>query len=109
MGADHYRCSKQGHTGKSYIISGTQFNGLSAGAAYGDNAQMATNYPIVVMLTTKGIFAARTHDHSTMGIATGNKIVSTTFDVPASLQAGPSLIFVIANGIPSIPKLVQVN
>jgi hypothetical protein len=44
-----------------------------------------------------------------MGIATGNKIVSTTFDVPASLQAGPSLIFVIANGIPSIPKLVQVN
>src|SRR4029077_10096110 len=33
--------------GKSYVVKGTQFNGLSQGAAYGDDAQMATNYGLV--------------------------------------------------------------
>ena len=33
--------------GASYQISGTQFNGLSVGADYGDDATMATNYPLV--------------------------------------------------------------
>jgi hypothetical protein len=42
-----------------------------------------------------------------MGIATGSTTVSTTFDVPAAAEAGPSVIFVVANGIPS--KGVRVN
>jgi hypothetical protein len=89
--------------GSSYTISGTQFNGLSAGNAYGDDAQMATNFPIVRIANaaTKHVFYARTHDHSTMGIATGTTTVSTTFDVPAAAETGPSTIVVVANGIPS--------
>ncbi|MGA8866948.1 MAG: hypothetical protein WB510_08265 [Candidatus Sulfotelmatobacter sp.] len=97
--------------GNSYTISGTQFNGLSAGTAYGDDAQMATSYPVVRIenAATKHIFYARTHDHSTMGIATGSTTVSTTFDVPAGIETGTSAIFVVANGIPSKPKVVTIN
>jgi hypothetical protein len=95
--------------GDSYTISGTQFNGLSAGTTYGDDAQMATSYPIVRITNTatKHVFYARTHDHSTMGIATGSTIVSTTFDVPAAAETGASTIVVVANGIPS--KAVKVT
>jgi len=97
--------------GDSYTISGTQFNGLSAGTAYGDDAQMATSYPIVRIENeaTKHIFYARTHNFSTMGIATGTTIVSTTFDVPATIETGASAIFVVANGIPSAPKSVTIE
>jgi len=95
--------------GDSYTISGTQFNGLSAGTTYGDDAQMATSYPIVRITNTatKHVFYARTHDHSTMGIATGSAIVSTTFDVPAAAETGASMIVVVAKGIPS--KAVKVT
>jgi hypothetical protein len=97
--------------GNSYTISGTQFNGLSAGTAYGDDAQMATNYPLVAIRNnaTKHFFFARTHNHSTMGIATGSTIVSTTFDVPAGIETGASSIYVVANGIPSAGKPITVN
>jgi hypothetical protein len=85
------------------VISGTQFNGLTAGTAYGDDAQMATSYPLVQLTNqaTKHVFYARTHDHSTMGIATGSTTVSTTFDVPATAETGVTALVVIANGIPS--------
>src|SRR5215467_16022058 len=33
--------------GGSYVISGHLFNGMSQGAAYGDDQQSATNYPLV--------------------------------------------------------------
>jgi hypothetical protein len=91
-------------------IQGTQFNGLSQGAMYGDDAQMATNYPIIriVNKSTKHVFYARTHNHSTMGVATGSTIVSTEFDLPSTIETGPSAIFVVANGIPSRPKMVTI-
>jgi len=97
--------------GKTYKISGKQFNGLSAGAAYGDDAQMATNYPLVEIKNKKTghVFWARTHNHSTMGISTGNQIVSTQFDVPATIEKGASTIFVVANGISSVGKTATVN
>jgi Kelch motif protein len=97
--------------GSSYTISGTQFNGLSAGSTYGDDGQMASSYPLVRIenQATKHIFYARTHNHSTMGIATGAAIVSTTFDVPATIETGKSAIFVVANGIASAPKLVTIE
>jgi len=97
--------------GQSYSISGTQFNGLSAGAAYGDDAQMATSYPLVRIRNnaTKHVFYARTHDHSTMGVATGKKTVSTHFDVPSGMETGASSLVVVANGIASAPAAVTVQ
>jgi hypothetical protein len=51
---------------------------------------------------------ARTHDHSSMGVATGALVVSTTFDVPAQIELGPSDLYVVANGIASAPVAVDV-
>ncbi|HEV2489864.1 MAG TPA: kelch repeat-containing protein [Candidatus Acidoferrales bacterium] len=90
-----------GSTGNA--ISGTQFNGLSQGAMYGDNAQMATNYPLVRVTNnlTGHVFYCKTHDHSTMAVATGAATVSTEFDLPSNVETGPSTLQVVANGIPS--------
>jgi Domain of unknown function (DUF4082) len=89
--------------GTSYSLSGTQLNGLSQGAMYGDDAQAATNYPLVRITNnaTNHVFYAKTHNHSTMAVATGSAIVSTQFDVPAGIETGPSQLVVVANGIPS--------
>lgn len=97
--------------GTTSSISGQKFNGLSQGAAYGDDAQMATNYPLVRITnnSTGHVFYAKTHGHSTMAVATGTRIVSTNFDVPASMETGASTLVVVANGIPSVGVAVTVN
>ena len=84
-------CPTDLHPGVSYTLSGTQLNGLSQAVSYGDDAQMATNYPLVRLRNpaTGAVFYCRTFDHSTMGVATGAATVSTTFTVPAAVpQAG---------------------
>ncbi len=88
--------------GQTYPISGTQFNGVSTGASYGDDFQDTTNYPLVRIVnnTTNHVFYARTHGHSTMGVATGSTPVSTNFDVP-NMETGACTLYVVANGIPS--------
>jgi hypothetical protein len=97
--------------GTTYTISGTQFNGLSQGAAYGDDFQDATNYPLVKIVNTGTghVFYAKTHNHSTMGLATGSTIVSTSFDVPSGIETGVSTLYVIANGIPSAGTSVTIS
>jgi hypothetical protein len=97
--------------GMTYSISGTQFNGLSQANAFGDEYQTATNYPLVRITNnaTTHVFYARTHDHSTMGVATGSAVVSTHFDVPASMETGASQLEVVANGIPSAPVNITVQ
>lgn len=96
------------HAGASYKISGTQFNGVSQGAAYGDDAQMNTNFPLVrfTSLITGKVSYWKTHDHSTMGVATGSKLVSTYFDVPDTADLTIGTLSVVANGIPSNPWLI---
>ncbi|MGD0415725.1 MAG: hypothetical protein ABSA80_10265 [Terriglobales bacterium] len=97
--------------GSTYSISGTQFNGLSQAAAFGDELQTATNYPLVKITnsSTHHVFYARTHDHSTMGVATGTTTVSTNFDVPSTMETGASTLVVVANGIPSAAVSVTVK
>ncbi len=96
--------------GGSYVISGHRFNGMSQGAAYGDDQQSATNYPLVRITNnaTGHVFYSRTHNHSSMAVAF-NGIVSTHFDVPANQELGPSQLVVVANGIPSAPIAVTVQ
>jgi hypothetical protein len=93
------------------FINGTQFNGLSQGASYGDDAQSATNYPLVQITNnaTGDQAVARTHDHSTMAVATGSALVSTLFDVSANTETGPSTLRVVANGIPSPEMAINVS
>jgi hypothetical protein len=44
-----------------------------------------------------------------MGVATGNTIVSTKFDVPSGMETGASTLEVVANGIPSKKVSLTVN
>jgi hypothetical protein len=97
--------------GDTYQISGTQFNGLSQAGGMGDEYQTSTNYPLIQITntSTKHVFYAREHDPSTMGVATGSTVVSTSFDVPTTIETGASSLVVIANGIPSAPVSVTVE
>jgi hypothetical protein len=97
--------------GTTVQISGTQFNGLTVGSDYGDDCTNATNYPIVRItnIATGHVFYARTHDHSTMAIATGSAIVSTMVDIPANAETGSSKFEVVANGIASRARQVTVQ
>jgi hypothetical protein len=97
--------------GKTTSLKGTQLNGLSQGAAYGDDAQSASNYPLVRITNnaTGHVFYARTHTYSSMGVATGSTIVSTDLDVPADIELGASQLEVVVNGIASVPVTVTVN
>jgi hypothetical protein len=96
--------------GDSYTISGRQFNGLSQGASFGDDAQSATNYPIVRITNTASghVFYARTTNPSTMSIAPG-AAGSVTFTVPATIDTGAGELVVIANGIASKNVAVTVK
>jgi hypothetical protein len=97
--------------GSSYEITGTQFNGLSQANSFGDEFQTNTNYPLVRItnIASGAVFYARTHGHSTMGVATGTTPVSTNFDVPSNAPTGASKLVVVANGIPSAPVDVTVQ
>jgi hypothetical protein len=97
--------------GTTFQIFGTQFNGLSQANSFGDELQTFTNYPLVRIKNnaTGHVFYARTHDHSTMGVRTGNATVSTNVDVPAGMETGASTLQVVANGIASAPFSVTVN
>lgn len=89
--------------GSTHGVWGFQFNGRSQAQAYGDEYSASQNYPLVRIINkaTHHVFYARTHDHSTMGVATGDRLVSTRFDVPQQIESGPSRLEVVANGIAS--------
>jgi hypothetical protein len=99
---------KVGSTGNA--ISGTNFNGFDLGGAYGDDAQAATNFPLV-RITNNGtgdVCFARSHDFSTMGVWTTGT-TNAEFDVPGSCETGASTLQVIVNGIASTGVSVKLK
>lgn len=107
--------------GNAIQISGLQFNGLSQANGYGDDCTSATNYPLVKIVNnqTNHVKFCRTHDHTTvdgsgnvvisMGVATGAAVITTNVDIPSDIDTGDSMLFVVANGIPSQPFAVSVQ
>jgi len=92
---------KIGSTGNA--ISGTNFNGFSLGAVYGDDGQMSTNYPIVRITnnSTGDVCYARSYNFSTMGVWTSGT-TSAVFDIPKKgCETGASTLQAIVNGIAS--------
>jgi len=96
--------------GSSYVVSGTQLNGLTQGAYYGDDQQAATNYPLVRIKnnSTGHVFYARTSGHTTMTVAL-NASGSTNFKVAPNTESGASTLYVVANGIPSAGTAITVG
>lgn len=96
--------------GRTYSLSGTQFNGLSQTSSYGDDAGVATNYPIA-RLTNTGtgkVRYLRSFAFSSLGIATGNSPQTASVSVPDDTAPGQYDLVVVANGIPSDPVTVHV-
>ncbi len=80
------------------------FNGISEGAAYGDDAQMNSNYPLARMTNANGdVFYCRTYNWSSTGVMTGSALVTTEFTPPAGLAPGTYSLVVVANGNSSDP------
>jgi hypothetical protein len=91
----------------SFRLTGTQLNGISEGASYGDDNQSASNYPIVQLTDSQNnVSYARTSSWSSTGVVTGNAQVSTTFQLPPADGPGVYYLSTIANGIASTPVLV---
>jgi hypothetical protein len=98
------------YTGRTYSVAGTRLNGISQGAAYGDDAQSSTAFPLVRFTnqTTNHVQYGRTHDGSNYSIsptATG----TTNVDVPTTIEKGLANMQVVANGIASPAILVNVK
>jgi hypothetical protein len=83
---------------------------MSQASMFGDEGQSATNYPLVRItnLRTHHVFYSRTHDHSSMAVASDDE-VSTHFEVPSRQEFGLSKLEVVANGIASEPLIVIVK
>lgn len=89
------------------VLYGKQLNGLSQTNMYGDDVQMASNYPLLKLVGSQGtVWYARTHDDSYSGIAPG-KISYTKFDLP-TMPAGSYTLSVVTNGLGSNPVQVLV-
>jgi len=98
------------HGSTNNVISGTQFGGMSQGAAYGDDNQSASNYPLVRITDSKGhVVYCKTHGFTYMGVQTGSKSISAEFDIPPGIGVGAGSLVVVTNGIPSAPVPVTIN
>ncbi|MEO8762239.1 MAG: T9SS type A sorting domain-containing protein [Bacteroidia bacterium] len=87
----------------TFKVTGTLFNGISEGAAYGDDWQMATNYPLVRLSNGNKTYYARTYNWNSTGVQRGNKADTTFFSIPNTLPYATYSLVVVANGIASNP------
>src|SRR5262249_10347724 len=88
----------------TFTLTGTQLNGLSEGAGYGDDAEMSSNYPLIRLVDANGHVAyARTFNWSSTGVATGSTLESVQFTLPAGFDESGATLTVVANGIASDP------
>ena len=107
--------------GGSYTLTGNQLNGQSAGAAYGDDAQMNENYPIVRLQTANPrnaicnpnaancrMYYARSSNWSSVAVGGGAATQTVNFTLPAGLPSGNYLVTVTGAGISSAPVSLKV-
>jgi hypothetical protein len=98
----------RGHSG--YLVQGTLFYGVSNGAAYGDDAQMDSNYPLVRITNNASghVCFARVYARS----ATAARFAIPGASPPAwenPCDTGASKMVVVVNGLASSPASVTVN
>ena len=87
-----------------YTLAGTNLNGINEGAAYGDDNEMASNYPLIRLTSASGVVTyARSTNWSLTGVDQGAETV--TFTLPAADTAGAYLVQSVANGVPSATAL----
>lgn len=97
-----------------FTLTGKQLNGQSAGAAYGDDDQMDTNYPLVRLTATDGsgkVYYAKTTNWSSVAVGgglTAPQTVNFTLN-PALTTPGNYALAVGGAGIASLPVFVNIT
>ena len=97
--------------GQTYTLHGKQINGLSQANSYGDDAQMATNYPIIALFNQSN--GTRHLRPDTQSQHDGRRHRWRRSTPPASAVCPPVdgeyELYVIANGIASASVAVSVG
>ena len=92
--------------GGTIHLTGTLFNGISQGSAYGDDVQQDSNYPLVRFTDGSGkVSYGGSYYWNTAGVQTGGQLATTECALPAAVANGPGAFTmqVVANGIASDP------
>lgn len=92
-----------------FKIFGNVFNGISEGAAYGDDWQIATNYPIIRLTNGTSVYYARTSTWNSTGVQRGNLSDTAQFSLPTNIANGTYSLEVVANGISSDPITFEIQ
>jgi autotransporter-associated beta strand protein len=91
--------------GRTYTLTGTNLNGGSEGASYGDDAEMSSNYPLVRLTNGTSVFYARTFNWSTTGVQMGNTPATVQFTLPNNLPFANYQLSVVASGLSSVSSM----
>jgi hypothetical protein len=84
-----------------YTLTGSQLNGVSAGASYGDDAEMDENYPIVRFTSSSGVVRyAKSFNWNHNGVGSGGA-TSVQFSFPSPLPVGDYTVNAVGAGIAS--------
>jgi hypothetical protein len=97
--------------GGIFTLTGKQLSGQSAGAAYGDDDQMDTNYPIIRMTNSAAnVFYARTTNWSSTGVGISSAAQTVNFTLnPALVTPGNYAVIVSGAGISSFPVFLNIT
>ena len=96
--------------GGHFRLRGTQLDGQSAGAAYGDDDQMDSNYPIIRMVNSSGnVFYARTSNWSKVAVGDGAGNEHVDFDLNPGVTPGTYSLIVSGAGISSFPVSINIT
>ena len=81
-------------------LTGTLFNGISSGSAWGDEFQNDSNYPLIRFTGGGNVYYGRTYNWSSTSVQTGSQIVTTEAAVPAGVYDYPGVwsLQIVANG-----------
>lgn len=89
----------------TYRATGKLFNGISEGASFGDDWQMATNYPLIRITNGTNTYYAKTTNWNRLGAIQTDSLEDTcNFTLP-SVPAGTYSLVVVVNGFASNPTL----
>lgn len=95
--------------GGRFRLAGFQLDGQSSGAAYGDDDQMDSNYPIIRLVNLSGnVFYARTFDWSKIAVGGGAGHETVDFTLNPAVTPGDYALIVSGAGISSFPTFIHV-
>jgi hypothetical protein len=96
--------------GGKFRLKGLQLDGQSAGAAYGDDDQMDSNYPIIRMVDSHGnVLYARTFNWSKVAVGDEAGIETVDFTPNPEVTPGNYALIVSGAGISSFPFFIEIR